>query len=174
LLNGNFDMGDYSATLSLDASLQVAPTGNNSSLDLSFSAIVPGWSLHGGNLLLAGPMLTSHNQIKAANPDFAQGGGKGGNNFAWRLGCNGDDATHNRFLVPDWGALRFDLYVPKDANKNSQLKDDNPKKLTVNLIDANGTTVVTQPVLLQAAKGTAAAYSDDRWRIGYGETGFET
>jgi large repetitive protein len=34
--------------------------------------------------------------------------------------------------------------------------------------------VVTQPVLLQAAKGTATAYSEDRWRIGYGETGFET
>jgi hypothetical protein len=68
--------------------------------------------------------------------------------------------------------LRFDLRVPPIGGV-SQLSDTNPKKLMVSLIDANGTTVVTQPVLLQAAKGTATAYSDDRWWIGYGETGFE-
>jgi hypothetical protein len=176
LLNGNFDMGDYSATLSLDASLQVAPTGKNSSLDLSFSAIVPGWSLHGGSTPLAGALVT-HNQIEATHTDFVNGSGSGGGrDFALKLGggSGNDEATHNRFMVPDWGALRFDLYVPRAANGVSQLSDNNPKKFTVSLIDANGTTVVTQPVLLQAAKGTATAYSEDRWRIGYGETGFET
>jgi hypothetical protein len=86
LLNGNFDMGDYSATLSLDASLQVAPTGKNSSLDLSFSTIVPGWSLHGGSTPLAGALVT-HNQIKADHgANFTQGGGNGGRDFALKLG----------------------------------------------------------------------------------------
>ncbi len=31
-----------------------------------------------------------------------------------------------------------------------------------------------QIIKLEKAKGTATAYSEDRWRIGYGETGFET
>jgi hypothetical protein len=74
LLNGNFDMGDYSATLSLDASLQVAPTGKNSSLDLSFYTIVPGWSLHGGSTPLAGALVT-HNQIEATHTGFVNGSG---------------------------------------------------------------------------------------------------
>ncbi|BAZ45557.1 hypothetical protein NIES4102_25810 [Chondrocystis sp. NIES-4102] len=27
----------------------------------------------------------------------------------------GDSVVHNRFVVPDWGALRFDVHVPNSA-----------------------------------------------------------
>jgi DNA/RNA endonuclease G (NUC1) len=149
-------------------------------LDLSFSSIVPGWSLHGGRTPIAGA-LVSHNQIKADHgANFTQGsGGNGGRDFALKLGggSGNNDASHNRFMIPDWGALRFDLYVPKVGGV-SQLSDTNPKKLKVSLIAADGTKLLIDgkepEILLQAAKGTATAYSEDRWRIGYGETGFET
>lgn len=35
--------------------------------------------------------------------------------YALKLGDGLTEIFHNRFVVPDWGALRFDLHVPVPA-----------------------------------------------------------
>jgi large repetitive protein len=71
-------------------------------------------------------------------------------------------------VVPDWGALRFDLFtgiVPGTA----------ASRLNVVIEEqGNAGNFKAQFINLEKAKGTATEYADDRWRIGYGETGFET
>jgi hypothetical protein len=93
--------------------------------------------------------------------------------------------THNKFVVPEWGALRFDLHVPKILGI-SQLQsiDGIFQKLKVTLETVDGEKLLIQKtpggpleepeIILEAARGTATEYAMDRWRIGYGEEGFET
>ena len=45
-----------------------------------------------------------------------------------------DVITHNRFVVPDWGALRFNLHVPEPANPTDQTSF-----VSVALISEDGT-----------------------------------
>ncbi len=64
---------------------------------------VPGWSAYNGA-----------NQSTLQNALYQYGGSQGNSNFALRLG-NSNNITsviHNSFLVPDWGDLSLDLYVP--------------------------------------------------------------
>jgi DNA/RNA non-specific endonuclease len=135
----------------------------------NFDAISRTWATAGSTQRIAGWSIGDAD----VQQQYLDRNQPGNSSLALKLGGKLNEISHDPFVVPDWGALRFDLHIPKIGGV-SQLSDNNPKKFTVSLIDANGTTVVTQPVLLQAAKGTAAAYSEDRWRIGYGETGFET
>jgi DNA/RNA endonuclease G (NUC1) len=86
-------------------------------------------------------------------------------NYAVEL-TSGESITHNPFVVPDWGALRFDLHTD-DVSSISL------NTLTVTLQIVGGRSI-TQPIYLREAIGTASEYANDRWRIGYGETGFET
>jgi hypothetical protein len=81
------------------------------------------------------------------------------------LSPNGS-VTHNQFVVPDWGALRFDLFTG-DVSQNGT------GELKVHLQGVDGISK-TQTIYLKEAVGTAVEYGDDRWKIGYGETGFET
>jgi DNA/RNA endonuclease G (NUC1) len=95
-------------------------------------------------------------------------------NYAIELNSSRNTITHNRFLVPDWGALRFDLFTG-DVDKGVSRG-----QLKVFLDEAGSTnTNPFQIIELQEAEATwgvqaAADYNADRWRIGYGEVGFET
>jgi DNA/RNA endonuclease G (NUC1) len=71
---------------------------------------------------------------------------------------------HNRFLVPDWGALRFDLHVPSLTGG----------RVNVTMEATDGSAPWSTFVNLTAAAGTATSYLADTQRIGYGTTGFET
>ena len=113
---------------------------------------IPGWS------------GINQNQLKlwsdaGATNDLAAGYA---NNYALEL-LSGQSITHNAFVVPDWGALRFDLFAPN-------LKDG---RVVVTLDAGNGNAFSTF-VNLTPAVGSATEYLADTQRIGYGSTGFET
>ncbi|MDM9385690.1 PKD domain-containing protein [Chlorogloeopsis sp. ULAP01] len=82
------------------------PTVFNGNFDAIFSRMtdqpIPGWSLNNGaNYTSLQSGLKKWSEIGLGNSD----------NFALQLGAN-ESITHNSFVVPDWGVLRFDLHVP--------------------------------------------------------------
>jgi DNA/RNA endonuclease G (NUC1) len=100
------------------------------------SGEIPGWSMHGGEVNVVGqptfslvdwkniPSLSDYRDQVGYNPSQP--------NYALRLN-SGNSITHNRFVVPDWGALRFDLHVPFPA-----LLNDTGNVIKVILKTANG------------------------------------
>lgn len=97
---------------------------------------------------------------------YLQYGVAGNQTYALELGNGLNTITHNPFIVPDWGTLRFDLYTGDVPSTSSD-------RLRVILEATDGSEVSTQ-IELQEAGGTAGQYLNDTRRIGYGETGFET
>jgi large repetitive protein len=85
-------------------------------------------------------------------------------NYDLRL-TGGQTITHDSFVVPDWGALRFDLHTPSLSGG----------KVLVTLVATDGSGALASTwVDLQAAMGTPAEYQNDTHRIGYATKGFET
>lgn len=60
---------------------------------------IPGWSFYNDGTSISQARLLNTSSI-TAEPDYA---------LELRAG---QSITHNRFVVPEWGVLRFDLYVP--------------------------------------------------------------
>jgi DNA/RNA endonuclease G (NUC1) len=77
------------------------------------SRAIPGWSFHnGGDANL--DLVNYLEDVKAIK-------GESEPDYALKLDNNLESVTHNRFVVPDWGALRFDLHVDNpDAASASQ------------------------------------------------------
>jgi DNA/RNA endonuclease G (NUC1) len=106
LFNGNFD----------------AVNDPTSFARTTISTAVPGWSFHGGggnnsktlmdwkDIGLATPGINNAKSymqqlgIDSSNPNYQA-------HYALELE-SGESITHNDFIVPDWGALRFDLFAP--------------------------------------------------------------
>ena len=121
LFNGNFDQFIPNKT--------VAETLGRKTI----SKEIPGWSFHNSaTSTLVSPInnLVEWTQIAEESPNFLNNLESLGinsqapdyqPNYALKLGA-GDSITHNRFVVPDWGALRFDVHVPKPASLDD--KDD--------------------------------------------------
>jgi len=124
LFNGNFDQF-------IPNKSQPETYGRN-----LISKEIPGWSLHNGaTSTLVSPTnnLVEWTQIAQQSPNFLNNLESLGinsqapdyqPNYALKLGA-GDSITHNRFVVPDWGALRFDVHVPKPAppdDKNNYIQ----------------------------------------------------
>ncbi len=86
--------------------------------------------------------------------------------YALELGNGLDEITHNPFVVPDWGTLRFDIHT-------GDVPATSTDRLQVTIQATDGSEVSTQ-IELQEAGGTAGQYLNDTRRISYGETGFET
>jgi len=93
----------------------------------TISKEIPGWSFHNKSATstLDSPInnLVEWTQIAQESPNFLKNFQSLGinstapnyqPNFALKLD-GGDSITHNRFVVPDWGALRFDVHVPTPA-----------------------------------------------------------
>jgi YD repeat-containing protein len=98
--------------------------------DGNFDAISPGWSTDGSKQLIAGWSSTSNgnapltqsslrtwSQVAVESSAFGSyldkmGTATFGGNYALKLE-GGQSITHNNFVVPDWGALRFDLHTPR-------------------------------------------------------------
>jgi len=104
-------------------------------------------------------------------------------NYALKLE-SGKSITHNRFVVPEWGTLRFNLHVP-ELTTNGKVKvsiKGNAPNDEYQLLE----TVDDGTIDLRAADGRLnpgatpeiaypLGYPDtDTYRIGYGERGFET
>jgi DNA/RNA endonuclease G (NUC1) len=156
LFNGNFDA-------------VFNPQGLNRTI---FSDAIPGWSLHNGetsasvstsalvdvNQLSATEAPALHAELDRIGVDRTQA------NYALKLE-SGKSITHNRFVVPEWGTLRFNLHVPSLSGGN----------LRVSLEGDNGVTTLETISLSEANGPYDSGYNNaDTNRIGYGNTGFET
>ncbi|MEG5083007.1 DNA/RNA non-specific endonuclease, partial [Microcoleus sp. AT8-B4] len=85
-------------------------------------------------------------------------------NYALKLE-SGKSITHNRFVVPESGTLRFNLHVPELSGGN----------LIVSLEGDNGVTTLETISLSEASGPYDSGYNNaDTNRIGYGNIGFET
>lgn len=96
-------------------------------------------------------------------------------NYALEL-KGGESITHNRFVVPEWGKLRFNIHVPKEAA-------DRGNKLKVTLTDTASGEEITETILLNEANfttGTSDSFynndleKDAARKLGYATRGFET
>ncbi|PSB39712.1 hypothetical protein C7B69_01790, partial [filamentous cyanobacterium Phorm 46] len=148
---------------------------------------IPGWSLHNGaNSTLVSPTnnlvdwseIPSLNQNRlirrnpTVNASYLEQLSIDSNdptraNYTLKLE-DGDTIVHNRFVIPEWGALRFNLHVPTLNNSGTvrvSIKGDAPDYQTFQEL---GT------VQLTGAAETGAQYSNDRFKIGFGTQGFET
>ena len=193
---------------------KAVPTLFNGNFDASFnlrglirktvSKSVPGWSFHNDSEPLqsdklvdlskqnnTSPELREHLRQVGKDPESVQ-------NYALRLKA-GDEATHNRFVVPEWGTLRFDLHVPNVQQYSPDL--DEPRlRVFMTVDEAGGETehelsarVITrspspdgQPTERgsrqgERLKGVIISFDDRPTdpdhksnRIAYGSRGFET
>jgi DNA/RNA endonuclease G (NUC1) len=95
LFNGNFDAG-------------IDPFGNQlNTIRQYISSGLPGWSFHNAQ----NPQIDLVSQLA----DVSVIKGKDETDYAFKLGDGLTEIVHNRFVVPDWGALRFDVHVPIPA-----------------------------------------------------------
>jgi DNA/RNA endonuclease G (NUC1) len=156
--------GDYAVPTLFDGNFDAITAGASVATS---TALVPGWdaaqsklvNVHDTTLV---PTLQGH--FDKLGVDRSQP------NYAVKLNA-GDSISHNGFVTPDWGTLRFDLHTTNDVQKGSSLGQ---LKVFLDEVGAAASTTPIQFIDLQEAEGTADQYSADRWRIGYGETGFET
>ncbi|MEG4334106.1 DNA/RNA non-specific endonuclease, partial [Microcoleus sp. AT9_A2] len=145
------------------------PQGGNRTI---FSDAIPGWSFHNGetsasvttsNLvdvhqLSATDAPALHAELDRIGVDRTQA------NYALKLD-SGKSITHNRFVVPESGTLRFNLHVPELSGGN----------LIVSLEGDNGVTTLETISLSEASGPYDSGYNNaDTNRIGYGNIGFET
>jgi DNA/RNA endonuclease G (NUC1) len=159
--------GDYAVPTLFDGNFDAIAAGTTTS-----TGLIPGWNAAQSKLVnvydtTLVPTLQGH--FDKLGVDRSQP------NYAVKLDA-GDSITHNNFATSDWGILRFDLYTGLIASNSSNI-------LTVRLEEVgNPTNSVSQEIeLVRAgvpnANGdiipTPGSYAADRWRIGYGETGFE-
>ncbi|MDY6807209.1 MAG: DNA/RNA non-specific endonuclease, partial [Cyanobacteriota bacterium] len=96
-------------------------------------------------------------------------------NYALKLE-EGESITHNPFIVPDWGILRFNLHIPSELAGKSG-------KLNVTLKSLDSEDKITETILLNPAKFPRSEgdsfYNKDinrdaNRKLGYGTRGFET
>ncbi|MCC3458013.1 MULTISPECIES: DNA/RNA non-specific endonuclease, partial [unclassified Microcoleus] len=182
LFNGNFDQ--YIPNKSAPEEF-----GRN-----TISKEIPGWSFHGGTSTFVDPTkhLVNWKAIDSLNIPYTYPNGKqvSGTSFLDRMGINsepnfsnyalelkgGESITHNRFVVPDWGSLRFNIHVPKEAA-------DRGNRLKVTLTDTASGEEITESILLNEANfttGTSDSFynndleKDAARKLGYATRGFET
>ncbi|MGB3655927.1 MAG: hypothetical protein WBA41_32590, partial [Rivularia sp. (in: cyanobacteria)] len=151
LFNGNFDA----------ISEKIAPVFT-----------IPGWSLESGNDKENNVLqrhLIKWDKIADESPAFKDYLSKIGHiknqlNYALKLDGKATRVTHNYFVVPESGVLRFNIHTPKIKGKlpSGTLKVFINKNLVLGSID------------LQEAEGTRTSHSQDIRKIGYGIYGFET
>ncbi|MCC3427705.1 MAG: DNA/RNA non-specific endonuclease [Microcoleus sp. PH2017_01_SCD_O_A] len=102
------------------------------------------------------------------------GSNSGSINYALKLGT-GDSITHNPFVVPDWGNLRFDVFAPTQSgtlNVKLETIDGQSKNVIINLAqDANFQIDAANNNNTESIKNI---YSDIENKIGFGRKGFET
>ncbi len=175
LFNGNFDA-------------VFNPQGLNRTL---FSDAIPGWSFHNGetSASVTTNNLVDVNQLSATDAPALDaeldriGVDRTQPNYALKLE-SGKSITHNRFVVPEWGTLRFNLHVPElttNGKVKVSIKGNTPSD-EYQLLE----TVDDGTIDLRAADGRVnpgstpeiaypLGYPDtDTYRIGYGDRGFET
>ncbi|WP_232731693.1 DNA/RNA non-specific endonuclease [Kamptonema formosum] len=163
LFNGNFDA---ISTLRSSQSIPGWSFYNGNSDTLSQSYLVE-WSKING-LTKVRPIRRPDNKIVESN--YLEQLGIYERNYALRLE-NNQSVTHNRFVVPEWGALRFNLHVPQltGGQVRVSIKGENDTKY-----QTIGTVTLSEAVNNDGINTNSNSYLEDRFRIGFGSEGFET
>ncbi|TAD88841.1 MAG: DNA/RNA non-specific endonuclease [Oscillatoriales cyanobacterium] len=159
----------------------------------AISNAIPGWSFHGGTSNIASPTSrlvdwrdipalniprNIRNQNRNISLNYLEQVGITEPNYALKL-TSGDSITHNRFVVPDWGTLRFNLHVPElsGGQLNVSIQGDAPgyeNYQPIGNIDLRVADGRVNPGDL-AENAYPIGYADtDTNRIGSGNLGFET
>ena len=150
---GTLMRGDYAVSTLFNGDFDsTAQTGFFDTL-----TAIPGWTGLNQNQLKTWSAVGAANDLAAGYP----------NSYALEL-FSGQSITHNAFVVPDWGALRFDLFTEEIASTTT-----GTLRVFLDALDGSTATEIDY-VDLQRAVGTETSYEADTHRIGYGETGFET
>ena len=163
LFNGNFDA-------------VTDPFGGNlSQVRRTISNALPGWSFHNGQSNPNIDLVQNLEDVKSKK-------GKSETDYAFKLGANGvKEIVHNRFVVPDWGNLRFDIHAPvKKGNLKVTLETTTGTEIAKTTIDLksnlqklpfNRNENVNTPEKLDLATNI---YLGNANKIGFGGEGFET
>nr|WP_228042446.1 MULTISPECIES: DNA/RNA non-specific endonuclease [unclassified Tychonema] len=123
---------------------------------------LPGWSLYNGD----------DKSVLQRSLVNAIGSNSGSTNYALALKSD-ESITHNPFVVPDWGNLRFDVHAPVASGKlrvtletiDGNFKETNEIDLGKGLQIPNSMTDVSQ---------VTSAYLNNLNAVGFGRNGFET
>jgi DNA/RNA endonuclease G (NUC1) len=133
---------------------------------------LPGWSFHNGQSDPNIDLVQSLEDVKLIQ-------GNSEPNYAFKLESSGvKEIVHNRFVVPDWGVLRFDLHAPKIAN-SSNAKSKGTLDVTIRPSDPS-IPAFSQTITLQKAENQTdsnkdpASYLADKFKVDYGIKGFES
>ncbi|MCC3426568.1 MAG: DNA/RNA non-specific endonuclease [Microcoleus sp. PH2017_01_SCD_O_A] len=133
---------------------------------------LPGWSFHNGQSDPNIDLVQSLEDVKLIQ-------GNSEPNYAFKLETSKvKEIVHNRFVVPDWGALRFDLHAPKIAN-SSNAKSKGTLDVTIRPSDPS-IPAFSQTITLQKAENNTdsnkapASYLTDKYKVDYGIEGFES
>ena len=174
LFNGNFDA-------------VFNPQGGNRTI---FSDAIPGWSFHNGetSASVTTNNLVDVNQLSATDAPALDaeldriGVDRTQANYALKL-QSGKSITHNRFVVPESGTLRFNLHVPElttNGKVKVSIKGNAPSDEYQLLETVDGGTIDLRAADGRVNPGSSeiaypVGYPDtDTYRIGYGDRGFET
>jgi DNA/RNA endonuclease G (NUC1) len=155
----------YDARLRGDYAVPTLFNGNFDAMANRFrQQDIPGWSFHNSAENASQQYLFDWKHIPSLADEYKTGVGYdyAHPNYALRLGAGLNEITHNRFVVPDWGVLRFDLHVP---GTNSGTLD---VTLTVDGRDYNLGQLSPNWPTIDLSTGNAIN------QIAYGEQGFET
>lgn len=168
LFNGNFDQ--YIPNKSAPENL-----GRN-----AISKEIPGWSFHNNSPQVAQASTSNspntENLVDWSQIDTLKDYIPNQRNYALKLEA-GSSITHNRFVVPDWGSLRLDLHAPGVTN-NFTVKPKGTLDVTIRPLDSS-IPAFSQTITLQKAQngtdgGAPSTYLEDKYKVDYGRTGFES
>ena len=157
LFNGNFDA-------------VTDPFGGNlSQVRRTISNALPGWSFHNGQSDPNIDLVQNLEDVKSIKR-------KSETDYAFKLGANGvQEIVHNRFIVPDWGNLRFDVHAPvRSGNLKVKLETTTGTLISETTIDLESGLQVPIGPDRQNINLVTNAYLSNINRIGFGENGFET
>ncbi|MEB3341221.1 DNA/RNA non-specific endonuclease [Okeania sp.] len=168
LFNGNFD----------------AVFNPNGLLRNSLSDGIPGWSgssPSNSSSSDSGSSANVNSLVEWSNIGlplrYRQGAGYDGTtaNYALKLDSNFPKITHNPFVIPEWGNLRFDVYAPKESGKlkvQLEVEGANIPVKTIDLAIDAGTVQIGDKQKVDKIK---EIYGDNVNSIGYRRKGgFET
>ena len=183
--------GNFDASFSGDSE-----SVTNNGVRNFWQAAIPGWSYHNGRpdqfdregtsvkYGIDIENLVDWKKIPTLSEDYRQQVGYSDTqpNFALKMD-GGDSIVHNRFVVPDWGSLRFDVHVPNPGSGDIRVSIDDQElqssafqgvqKWFSGASESDYPAVNLEKFNLIKGKDATETLGQSN-RVGFGEQGFQT